>query len=75
MLLQLPFGSDFVEIAAQLANIIGALVLLLLLVAFGAFVYKSVQGDGIQWPSDVKEDAEDDSGVSRGSEDDDWKYY
>lgn len=74
MLVQLPFGSDLVEMAAQLVNIMGALVLLLLLVAFGAFVYKSLRGDGIQWPSDVKEDADED-GVTRGSEDDDWKYY
>ena len=74
MLVQLPFGSDLVEMAAQLVNIVGALVLLLLLVAFGAFVYKSLSGDGIEWPSDVKEDADED-GVTRGSEDDDWKYY
>lgn len=72
-LLQLPFDSGLLESAAQLAVIAGTLVLLLLVVAFGAFVYKSVIGDGIEWPED-REEAADDT-VTQGSDDDDWKYY
>ncbi|GGN94587.1 MULTISPECIES: hypothetical protein [Haloarcula] len=72
--LQLPFDSGFVEIAAQLVGAVGALVLLLLLVAFGGFAYKSLAGDGIRWP-DETEEAEEEDGVTRGSDEDDWKFY
>jgi hypothetical protein len=67
-------GSGLLESVSQLAVIGGTLVLLLGLVAFGAFVYKSVRGDGIRWPDDVDEDAEDGE-VRRGSSDDEWEYY
>ena len=69
-LLQAGLGSGLLENVAQLANIAGAIVLLGLLAAFGAFVYKSMRG-GIRWPGD--EDDED-VGVTRGGDDDEWKY-
>ena len=76
MLLQLGLDSGFTQLAAQLVTIVGALVLLLMLAALGAFVYRSVAGDGIRWPTDEPEEtAGEDSGVTRGSDDDDWKYY
>jgi hypothetical protein len=48
----------------------GAVVLLLMLVALGSFAYKSLNG-GIEWP-DEQDDDED--GVSRGGDDEEWKY-
>jgi hypothetical protein len=69
--LQLPFAPDLVQSAAQLASIAGSVVLVMLLVAFGAFVYRSVLGDGIEWPGDVDDD---EGGVSRAGDDEEWKY-
>ena len=48
----------------------GAVVLLLMCVALGAFVYKSLRG-GIEWPD---EQSDEEEGVSRSSDDDEWKY-
>lgn len=49
----------------------GAVVLLLILVALGSFVYKSLNG-GVEWPDEKSEEEEE--GVSR-SGDDEWKYH
>lgn len=71
LVLQLPWES-----LADLVGIAGTLVLALLLVAFAGVLYRSLQGDGIQWPDDV--DADDDSVTRRPPSDDDdedWKYY
>lgn len=67
-------GSGVLESVAQLAVVGGTLVLLLALVALGAFAYKSLRGDGIRWPGDVDDDADDDE-VRRGGTDDEWKYH
>ncbi|MBX0324456.1 hypothetical protein EGH21_15610 [Halomicroarcula sp. F13] len=75
LLLQLPFDFGFGEVAAQLIGAVGALVLLMLLVAFGAFAYKSLAGDGVRWPDEMEEDQDSEDGVKRGSDEDDWKYY
>ena len=48
----------------------GAVVLLLMLVALGSFVYKSQKG-GIEWPDEQSDEEQD--GVSRSSDDDEWK--
>jgi hypothetical protein len=73
--LALQFGaSGMLESVAQLAVIGGTLVLVLSLVALGAFAYKSLRGDGIRWPGDVDEDA-DDGEVRRGRTDDEWEFY
>ncbi|WP_049986012.1 hypothetical protein [Halobellus rufus] len=70
-ILQFPFES-----LPDLVSIAGTLVLLLLLVAFAGVLYRSVRGDGIQWPDDVEQD---DDGVSRrppgDDEEDEWKFY
>lgn len=49
----------------------GTLVLGLMLVAMGAFVYKQLTG-GIEWPEDREED---DNQVRRGDADDEWDFY
>jgi hypothetical protein len=67
-------GSGLLESISQLAVVGGTLVLVLGLVAFGAFVYKSLRGDGIEWPDDVDDDA-DDGEVRRGNSDDEWEFY
>ncbi|PSP85008.1 hypothetical protein BRC83_03620 [Halobacteriales archaeon QS_1_68_17] len=70
------FGSGMLESVAQVAVLAGTLVLLLVLVAFGAFVYKSVRGDGITWPDEKDaENPESEDGVRRGGNDDEWDFY
>ena len=68
-LLQAGLGSGLLENVAQFASIAGAIVLLGLLAAFGAFAYKSLRG-GIRWPGDD----DDEVGVTQGGDDDEWKY-
>jgi len=51
----------------------GAVILLLMVVALGAFAYKSLTG-GVEWPDDEPE-PEDNTEVTKGSEDDEWKFY
>ena len=60
------------DIVPDLVGIAGTVVLVLMLVAGGAFVYKSLTG-GIEWP-DEREDEEED-GLRRGDADDEWDYY
>lgn len=68
------FGDGgLIESAAQLATIAGTVVLVGLLIAFGAFVYKSTRGGGIRWPDD-EESTGSEGGVTRNSDDDEWKY-
>lgn len=52
----------------------GAVILGLMLVALGAYAYRSVRGDGIEWPDDDPDTAEDDT-LSHGDDDDEWEYY
>jgi hypothetical protein len=70
VLFQAGLGSGLVESAAQLVSVAAAVILLGLLVAFGAFAYKSVRGEGIRWPDDDDEE----TGVQRSGDDDEWKY-
>jgi len=69
MALALAVGSGLLEVAAQAAVIAGALLLVGMVVALGAFAYKSLAGDGITWPDETEEE----EGVTR-SDDDEWKY-
>ncbi|MFB6167212.1 MAG: hypothetical protein ABEJ43_00010 [Haloferacaceae archaeon] len=56
------------EFAAGAAVAAGSIVLVLALVAFAAFAYKSLRGDGVEWP--------DEDGVVRSDDaDDEWKYH
>jgi hypothetical protein len=69
-------GSGLLESVGQVAAVAGTVVLLLILVALGAFAYKSLAGDGIRWPDEREEaDSDDDDSVVQGSREDDWKYY
>ena len=65
------FGGDVFGPAVELLPIVASLVLVLMIVAFGAFVYRSLTG-GIEWPDETDEGA-DEEGVTR-SHDDEWKY-
>jgi hypothetical protein len=57
----------------DLIALAGTAVLVLMLVAIGAFAYRSLKGDGVQWPEETDEASDDD--VRRGRTDDEWKYY
>ena len=59
------------EILPDIIGIASAIVLLLILVALAAFVYKSVNG-GIEWPEDREEDED---ALRKGGADDEWEYY
>ena len=59
------------ESFAQVVVGAGAIVLLLMFVALGAFAYRSLNG-GVEWPDDQPDDDED--GVSRSGDDEEWKY-
>jgi hypothetical protein len=69
----LQSGGAFESVAGA-AVTGGTLVLVLALVALGAFAYKQLRGGGVEWPEDTAENAED-AGAQRGSQDDEWKYY
>lgn len=59
------------DILPGLAAVAGTVVLLLMLVAMGGYVYKSLTG-GIEWPEDREEEPD---GLRQGDEDDEWDYY
>ncbi|WP_049899681.1 hypothetical protein [Halococcus agarilyticus] len=63
--------------ATWLVTIGASLVLILMLVGFGGFVYQSMTGDGITWPDERSDDPDnaDDEGVERSRGDDEWEYY
>jgi hypothetical protein len=73
-LVALQVGNGLTESVAQAAVLAGTLVLLLGLVALGAFAYKSLRGDGIRWPDETEEDDRE-GGARRGDPDDEWDYY
>jgi hypothetical protein len=52
----------------------GSIVLVLMLVALGVYAYKNLRDDGVEWPDDKPDPAEDDE-VRRGDDEDEWKYY
>lgn len=59
------------EFFPQLIGVVGMLVLVLMLVAFGGIAYKHLNG-GIEWPEDREEG---DDSLRRGDPDDEWEYY
>jgi hypothetical protein len=71
LLLQ-SLGGGLLETLAQAAVLAGTLLLLLMLVALGAYAYKQTRGDGVEWPDETPEDEDD---VQSGSTDDEWDYY
>lgn len=65
-------GDGLLGSFAQVAVILGTLVLVLMLVAFVGFGYKSLKGDGVEWPDEKQAD---DDEVTHGDADDEWDYY
>lgn len=65
-------GGGLLGTVSQVAVLAGTLVLVLMVVALGSFAYKSLSGDGIEWPD---EQEVDDDTVNQGDEDDEWEYY
>ncbi|MFP4626469.1 MAG: hypothetical protein ACLFNI_07750 [Natronomonas sp.] len=68
-LVPLQFGLP--EFLPQLLVIAGTLVLIMMLVAIVGTIYRHFTG-GIEWPEDKKEDED---GVTRGGQDDEWEFY
>lgn len=67
----LALQTGLPEWLTNAVGLAGTLVLVLILIAIGGTVYKSMTG-GIEWP----EDREDDDTVQRSHDDDDeWKYH
>lgn len=66
-----PLQFGLPEFVPGLLAIAGTLVLVMMLVAIGGTIYRHLTG-GIEWPEDKTEDEE---GVTRGSQDDEWDYY
>jgi len=65
--LQVGIDLPFVE----LVTIAGTLVLVLIVLAAGAFAYRAYTGT-LTWPTDTPDDPED---LQRGANDDEWKFY
>ena len=63
-------GGGLFEAAAGAAVAAGSFVLVLALVAFAAYAYKHLRGDGVEWPDESADDE-----VRRGGDDDEWEYY
>lgn len=58
----------------QLLPLAASLILGLMLVALGAYAYKQVFGEGVEWPDETAED-EDSDELRAGSDEDEWDYY
>lgn len=63
--------SGLPDFLPGLVAIASTVVLVLIIVAFGGYVYKSMTG-GIEWPEDRQED---DDALRAGGDDDEWDYY
>lgn len=57
-----------------LVTLAGSFILVMMLVALGTYAYKHLQGDGVEWPDESPEEA-DDGDLQQGSSDDEWDYY
>jgi hypothetical protein len=66
-------GGGLLGAAGGAVALAASLILVMMVVALGAFAYKSLRGDGIEWPEDRESDDED--GLNRGNDDDEWDYY
>jgi hypothetical protein len=69
----LQTGGGLLEAVGGAVALAASLILVLMVVALGAFAYKSLRGDGIEWPEDRESDEEEE--VSPGNDDDEWDYY
>lgn len=66
------FDAGILESVGQLVVAAGTVILFLMLVALAGFAYKSLTGDGIEWPDDA-DDSETEE-LERGTDDDEWKF-
>lgn len=64
--------TGFPSFLPDLLGLFATLVLALILVALGGFVYRQLTG-GVEWPADGAEDEDDE--VRHGGEDDEWEFY
>ncbi|MFB6101713.1 MAG: hypothetical protein ABEJ73_04035 [Haloplanus sp.] len=62
-----------VETVGSIAVFAGTILVALGVVALGVFVYRSAFGDGVRWPDE--EYANEEEGVRRGTDDEEWRYY
>lgn len=65
------------DIVPDLIGAASAMVLLLIVVALAAFVYRSLTG-GVEWPEDVESDSPaepTDDELREGGTDEEWDYY
>ena len=62
------------ETAFSVALVAGALLFIGGLVSFAVFAYRSVKGDGMKDPEEVRPDHDDDE-LTKGDSDDEWDFY
>ena len=75
VVLQVP-TDGLLGSVAQAAVVAAALLLVMMLVALGAYAYKQLRGDGVEWPEDKKNAGDGvTDGVMKGDSDDEWEYY
>ncbi|MEF8851924.1 MAG: hypothetical protein V5A44_00415 [Haloarculaceae archaeon] len=70
----LQAGGGLLESVGQVAAVVASLLIVLMVVALVGYAYKSLRGDGIEWPED-REPEEANDGVNQGGDDDEWDYY
>lgn len=63
------------ETLTNLVALAGVFVLFLMILALAGVAYRTLRGDGIEWPSDQAEADPDDDGVRRGGDDEEWDFY
>ncbi len=74
--LVLQFPGALWEMAFTLALVAGAVLLIGMILSLGVFAYRSTKGEGVPDPEEVvPEKIDDDTGVTEGDADDEWKYY
>jgi len=69
----LQTGGGLLGGAGGAVAVAASLLLVMMVVALGAFAYKSLRGDGIEWPDEHEGDG--DGEVRSGSDDEEWDYY
>lgn len=60
------------EVVPDLIGLAGTFVLVIMLAAMAGIAYKHFTG-GIEWPDEAPED--DDEGLRRGGDEEEWEYY
>jgi hypothetical protein len=80
----LAVSGGLLESLSQAVVVVATLLFALMIVAFASYAYKSLSGDGIEWPDDRTggpsggadgEEGDDSDSVRRGNSDDEWEFY